>query len=878
MADLDPNAAITFKSPGTIVVDGGAIGPNETVTVRIPRSVAAVNDLLGPPGPQGATGAQGPQGVAGETGPQGPAGADGAGVEIAGSVATYAALPGGLGPGDAGDGYLVEADGKLYVWSGTAFPANGAGVAFQGPVGATGPTGPQGPQGAQGVQGVAGSTGATGPQGPAGPQGAQGDEGPTGATGPAGLLNDSWRGVWDSGTVYDEGDIVRYLTSSWIANMDSPTTDPPDASAGWDLFVEGGEVAGPVSSSNNNLAAWDGNDGDLLKDSGIPILALDIYTGLTPTTPWTLVASDDSGYIQTGTPLLVDYFPPAMLDGDAADYSLRTLGAGALQAAAGNHTHDIDDLLPDQTGEGGKVLGTDGTDAAWVSAGAGSGVVETIVPGANIDVDSTDPANPVVSVETLTLADVSDVTASAAEVNLLDGVTSSTAELNILDGVTATAAELNVVDGITATTAELNFTDGVTSAIQTQLDAKAADSALTAHISDTTDAHDASAISNVPAGTIAATDVQAALNELDTEKATTGSVSTVASDLTAHISDATDAHAGTAITNTPAGNIAATTVQAAINELDSEKATTGSVTTVATDLSNHLSDATDAHDASAISFTPTGSIAATDVQAAIAEVDTEKVPTSRTVNGHALSANVTVTADDVLPTQTGNSGKFLKTNGTTAAWDTPAGSGDVVGPASSTDDHIALFDGATGKLLSDSGSTITDISNSIRGDIAAGIEGATTSGITIAFEDPDWTFTVTGIDGMTTSVAELNFVDGVTSAIQTQLDGKTPSTRTIINDTTTAHTADSTMADNIITRSNAEASTQTIHGTGGSMVAIGQSFDIINLGAGVVTLTPGTGTPTLTSSGPGLKLVQRASCTVTRIASNQYYCVGALTA
>jgi hypothetical protein len=75
---------------------------------------------------------------------------------------------------------------------------------------------------------------------------------------------------------------------------------------------------------------------------------------------------------------------------------------------------------------------------------------------------------------THTLANISDVTASAAEVNLLDGVTASTAELNILDGVTATAAELNALDGITATVTELNFTDGVTSAIQTQIDGKAA--------------------------------------------------------------------------------------------------------------------------------------------------------------------------------------------------------------------------------------------------------------------------------------------------------------------------------------------------------------------------------------------------------------------
>ena len=64
------------------------------------------------------------------------------------------------------------------------------------------------------------------------------------------------------------------------------------------------------------------------------------------------------------------------------------------------------------------------------------------------------------------------VTATTAELNVLDGVTASTAELNVLDGVTATTAEINVLDGVTATTAELNYVDGVTSAIQTQIDAK----------------------------------------------------------------------------------------------------------------------------------------------------------------------------------------------------------------------------------------------------------------------------------------------------------------------------------------------------------------------------------------------------------------------
>tara|TARA_R110002110_G_scaffold133494_10_gene315890 strand:- start:4026 stop:5159 length:1134 start_codon:yes stop_codon:yes gene_type:complete len=54
------------------------------------------------------------------------------------------------------------------------------------------------------------------------------------------------------------------------------------------------------------------------------------------------------------------------------------------------------------------------------------------------------------------------ITATAAELNLLDGVTATTVEINILDGVTSTAVELNLLDGVTSTTAELNILDGVT--------------------------------------------------------------------------------------------------------------------------------------------------------------------------------------------------------------------------------------------------------------------------------------------------------------------------------------------------------------------------------------------------------------------------------
>jgi hypothetical protein len=86
----------------------------------------------------------------------------------------------------------------------------------------------------------------------------------------------------------------------------------------------------------------------------------------------------------------------------------------------------------------------------------------------------------------LLAAGATDVTATASELNVLDGITATTTELNYIDGVTsAIQTQLdgkaatshshtvaNITD-LTATATELNYTDGVTSAIQTQLDAKA---------------------------------------------------------------------------------------------------------------------------------------------------------------------------------------------------------------------------------------------------------------------------------------------------------------------------------------------------------------------------------------------------------------------
>lgn len=171
-----------------------------------------------------------------------------------------------------------------------------------------------------------------------------------------------------------------------------------------------------------------------------------------------------------------------------------------------------------------------------------------------------------------------------------------------------------------------------------------------------------------PVGSVGATNVQAAIAELDTEKAPLASPTFTGVPLAPTVADVSDtttkiattawvqnrlvmlpvgvqvsdtpplglnttAVAGvgveasrydhrhpfptaTNIPNTPAGTIAATTVQAALNELDTEKSPVGH-THVAANITNLT--------ATNVPFTPAGTVSSTNVQTAIAEVAADAV-------------------------------------------------------------------------------------------------------------------------------------------------------------------------------------------------------------------------------------------------------------
>jgi microcystin-dependent protein len=113
-------------------------------------------------------------------------------------------------------------------------------------------------------------------------------------------------------------------------------------------------------------------------------------------------------------------------------------------------------------GSGGNVTVPNGKTAVVYSDGAGSGAAVVNVSDDFIVATLTD-------IGALTPTDGNFIVGNGSTWVVETGNT----VLNSI-GVTATTAELNVLDGITASTAELNFVDGVTANIQTQLDVKAA--------------------------------------------------------------------------------------------------------------------------------------------------------------------------------------------------------------------------------------------------------------------------------------------------------------------------------------------------------------------------------------------------------------------
>jgi hypothetical protein len=205
-------------------------------------------------------------------------------------------------------------------------------------------------------------------------------------------------------------------------------------------------------------------------------------------------------------------------------------------------------------------------------------------------------------------------------------------------------------------------------------------------------------------------------------------------------------------------------------------------------------------------------------------------------NGGTGAATADGAVTNLLPSQTGNTGKYLTTDGTNTSWSANA-SGDVVGPASATDNAITRFDGTTGKLIQNSVVTVGDT-----GIVAgASISGSTNTLSNIG--NAALTNSAITINGTSTSLGGSISVGTVTSIIAgTGLSGGTiTSTGTIAIDSTVATlTGTQTLTNKRINPRPVDAGS-----TSGTLTPNGDTTDVFNAFGltGAITMAAPSGTP-----------------------------------
>lgn len=287
-----------------------------------------------------------------------------------------------------------------------------------------------------------------------------------------------------------------------------------------------------------------------------------------------------------------------------------------------------------------------------------------------------------------------------------------------ITGLTASGAELNILDGATLTTTELNYVDWVTSAIQTQLNAKQATLVSWTNIKtiNSTSILWSGDIVISGGGSVATDAIWDSKWDLaggtGANTASRLAVGTNWQVLTADSAEATGlkwstpAGGGDALTSGTLAQFASTTSLELKGVISDETGSGALVFANSPTLVTPVlwaATATTINGATITSGTLNGSVTGTNTWDQTIANTSDATSHTATLSATGWSIKL-VEWSGITLTTTGTSADGIVTIASTWGW-----SGDVVWPASATDNAIARFDSTTGKLIQNSTLTLSDL-------------------------------------------------------------------------------------------------------------------------------------------------------------------------
>ena len=383
-------------------------------------------------------------------------------------------------------------------------------------------------------------------------------------------------------------------------------------------------------------------------------------------------------------------------------------GTGAIAGTfTGNLTGNV-------TGSSGSTTGNAATATALATARTFQLTGDVEASGVTFDGTGNVSLTTVIGTGAIVNADVNTSAQIAySKLNLTNTIVD--ADVN----ASAAIAWSKIAPSATVSTTELGYLDGVTSAVQTQLDAK-----LTTATAASTYAPLASpALTGVP------TAPTATAGTSTTQVATTAYVGTAISNLVAGAPSTLDTLDEIAAAIADTGNFSDTVV------LKTGSTMSGALA-MGTNKITGVGDPTNAQDVVTKNYLDTVVLAPSNLTGPITSVGAATsiasqtgtgtkfvvdntptlitpvlgVATATSINGTTIPASKTLVATDsttyVVPSQTGNSGKYLTTDGTTSSWGTVAGySAPTLGSTSiASGATVTTISGLTDIVLNGAGS------------------------------------------------------------------------------------------------------------------------------------------------------------------------------